>query len=104
MQPTSNAAAADIEWDAEQFFAAGREAYRSLQEQHGSVWPAIRQEISESRWKLPNGELRRSIPGKYDTELMDVVEGIYGKSFTEDEWRRAVRNGFWSQLDAETEE
>lgn len=90
------------DWTQEQFTAAGAEAYNSLKEQHGTDWCAIRDELKQSSWRIPNGEVRRSIPGKYDTELMDVVEAIRGQPLIENWWRISIRDGFWEQFDKDS--
>ncbi|MDN5768349.1 MAG: NYN domain-containing protein [Humibacillus sp.] len=93
---------ADSIWGSDQYQAAGKEAYDSLKEQHGQEWSTIRDEIADCTWVSPSGETHHSIPGKYDTELMDVVEAIVGSRLTSNHARVEVRSGFWHRFEEDS--
>lgn len=88
-------------WGTEQLQRVGCAAYDTLKEQYASTWQAVRDEIRASTWKKYNGETFRSIPGGYDTELIDAAEGILGITLTDKEQRVQIRNGFWDRFDEE---
>lgn len=89
-------------WASAQYVTAGKAAYDSLKEQHGQEWSTIRDDAVRNSWVLASGESRRSIPGRLDTELMDVVEAIFGGKLTTNETRIEVRNGFWERFDEDS--
>lgn len=89
-------------WSAEQLHAVGHAAYDTLKEQYGETWSEVQLEIKDSRWARSNGELVRSIPARYDTELMDTAEAIVGQRLVTPTDRTHVRDGFWSRLDENT--
>lgn len=93
----------ETSWASAQYVTAGREAYESLKEQHGQEWSTMRDDIARKTWIMPSGESRRSIPGRIDTELMDVVEAIFGGKLTTNEARIEVRNGFWERFDEDSD-
>lgn len=88
-----------VPWNAEQLDEVGRAAYDTLREQYGSEWAAIRSEIGSSKWRRPNGDVVRSIPGVYDTELLDIAEAIVEGRLTDASQRAQIRNGFWTRFD-----
>lgn len=91
-----------VAWDGSQLKEVGRAVYDALKEQYGSTWPSVRDELASSTFRGPNGQVFRSIPGRYDTELVDTAEAIVGQSLTDTGQRTYVRTGFWGRFDDDT--
>ncbi|MEE6296614.1 NYN domain-containing protein [Georgenia wangjunii] len=96
---TANMATEIVPWSSAQLREAGRAAYDALSEQYGAEWTAVRNEVASSTWRTTNGDIVRSIPGRYDTELLDTVEAIVGQPLSDPSQRVHVRNGFWARFD-----
>jgi hypothetical protein len=86
-------------WGPEQLVQVGRAAHEALSEQYGDGWVAVRREIGSTTFRTRGGETVRSIPGRYDTELMDIADAIVGSHITDDASRVLVRTGFWNRFD-----
>lgn len=98
---TVNAAPETVPWNTEQLRAVGGAAHDTLREQYGSRWTTVRTEVASNTWRKANGDIVRSIPGHYDTELLDTAEGIVGRRLTDSTERVHVRKGFWTRFDAD---
>ncbi|MBS2940179.1 NYN domain-containing protein [Nocardioides sp. J2M5] len=86
-------------WGDDQLISVGRAAHDALVEQYGPAWESVRGEIASTTFRTRGGETVRSIPGRYDTELMDTADAIVGDHLTENAHRVLVRNGFWRRFD-----